>query len=255
MMVVIIIRLSYWNKAFERYGFSKLQFYILFFGYLQNDELIKVFVRNKAKARCTELQQNKHVMVCALIDSIDRMDDFESRTCKNMYHMLHYNADDLISKTEQELSEMLVIAEEIAGMHCGYPNSIESHCAASRVIALRKNSLSFKCDDNGRNGCDDCEYCSMISPCPDAYDTWIARDLSKEKCKDGSLRYGFLKEMLQLCIKPDVDYKFLYPEGTFDEALERKDYQNSLERYYNEIADEDDDEITGEDEDDFDLGV
>ena len=238
------MRLSHWNRAIERHGFASiLQLKILFFSYCQNNEIlfeeIQEEIYRMAKARCEELQSNKNVMVCALIDRVDVMDDFESQICKKMYDLLSYGTDNLIDKNEKELSQMLVIAEAIVGTHCNYPSSLESHCSASRAIALRKNQLSFKCDDNEPNGCENCEYCSMTTPCQRAYDTWIARDISKEKCKDGSLRYGFIKEMLQLYINPDVEYEFCYPKGTFDDVYEEVPPEKC---YYNEYTDIDDDE-------------
>ena len=232
---------------------EELEWHFLYGGDARNARFRKKEIRAAAKKRCLEINNNKYALICALIDRIDLMNRFESYMCRSVFRALKYQTKDLINKDKLELAEMLVIAEEIAGRHCHYP---DSYCAPSKAIALKKNQISFKCDDNEADGCEDCEYCDVTEPCLQSYNTWLARDLSRELCKDGSLRYGFLKEMMHLYTEPNQDYDFFYPEGTFEDE-ERNNYENSLEYYYDEIVEDEDDfdlEIV-EDEDDFDLGL
>lgn len=227
---------------------QKLKWHFLYGGDARNARFRKKEIRAAAKKRLLEVKNDKYVLICALMDRTDSMNNFESYMCKTVFRALKYKTNDLTNKTSLELAEMLVIAEEIAGRHCHYPNSYYSHCNSSKAIAIRKNSLSFSCE-YPNCGCDDCEGYGCYE-CVEKYRTWLARDLSKEECKDGSLRYGFLKEMLHLYMEPREEDSFLYPEGIFD-----SDYYEYYDIQQEELRREIATSLDADDDDDFDLGL
>jgi hypothetical protein len=225
---------------------EKLKWHLFYGGDARNARFRKKEIRAAAKKRCLEVKNNKYALICALLDRTDKMNKFESYMCKSVFRILKYKPKDLVNKDLLELAEMLVVAEEIAGRHCHYP---DSYCEPSKAIAIKKNQLSFACDCLDEDGCEGCEsyYCYFDNTgCVQKYRTWLAQDLSNELCKDGSLRYGFLKEMLHLYMNPNEGERGLYPYGTFhedgnwfydpeyDKALEIiDDYEHHPEKYGN----------------------